>query len=86
MSLGSWIFALRLFVDFLPAAGVVRGRFWPAGSPQRHAVGLLRGYDVDARVVMVSVVPVAAVGTVPVEVPVAAGHGLAVIKKPPRIF
>lgn len=41
-------------------------------------MGLLRGDEVDARVVML--------GVIPVEVPGEVGHGLAVIQEPPRVF
>ena len=41
-------------------------------------MGLLRGDEVDARVVML--------GVIPVEVPGEVGHGLAIIQEAPRVF
>ena len=66
---------------FLPAPAALGEGFSPSllhdGLPLA-VVGLLRGDEVDARVVML--------GVVPVEVPGEVGHGLAVIQEPPRVF
>jgi len=65
----------------LPAPAALGEGF---GPPLLHdgltqaVVGLLRGDEVDGRVVML--------GVIPVEVPGEVGHGLAVIQEPPRVF
>ena len=66
---------------FLPAPAALGEGFGPSllhDGPSLPLVGLLWGDEINARVVVL--------GIVPGELPGKVGHGLAVIKEPPRIF
>ncbi len=66
---------------FLPAPSALGEGFDPSlihGGLPLAVVGLLRNYEVDARVVRLGIIPVGVPGEV--------GHGLAMIQKPLQVY